>query len=92
MAYSFSDARGHLGAGPSVNGLRDIKQLIAEYKDWPRPALEQLIQYGHTSLLPALSMECNNLAKKTTDKEIKHSLTSLAALARKADEVIIMES
>lgn len=91
MGYKFSDANGDSTHGPSINGLREVKDLMKEY-DNPRPALEQLLQHGHTNMLPALSMECRNLANKTNDKDIKHTLISLAAFARRADEIVILES
>lgn len=91
MAYKFNDVNGFVADGPSINGLREVKQLMVEYKDWPRPALEQLLEHGHTDMLPALSVECKNLANKTNDKDIKSTLIKLAAAALKAKEVIIME-
>lgn len=90
MAYKFNDANGYLAAGPSVNGLKEIKALMKEYDD-PRPALEQLLQHGHTTMLPALAVEIRNLANKTNDKSTKHTLNSIYALAKKASEVLILE-
>jgi hypothetical protein len=91
MAYKLNDVDGFIADGPSINGLREVKALLAEYKDQPRPALEQLLEYGHTTMLPALSVECANLANKTNDVDIKHTLKSLAAAARNAKELLIME-
>ena len=91
MPYTFSDANKKSWAGPTISTLREIKNLIKEFKA-PRPALSQLLTYGYTPLLPALSMECNNLANKTKDKDIKSSLTHLAAVARQANEIVILES
>lgn len=91
MAYTFSDASKREWPGPCVNGWREVKALLAEYKDWPRPALEQLMTHGHTNMLAALSVECNSLIKKTTNKDIIDTLTKLAAIARNADEVVFLE-
>lgn len=90
MGYKFNDANGYLEAGPSINGLKEIKDLATEYQA-RRPALEQLIQHGHTDMLLALQVECRNLANKTNDKDVKHSLLRISALASKASEVLIME-
>jgi hypothetical protein len=91
MAYSYNDAEERQWAGPSINGLREIKQLLEAYKDWPRPALEQFLEHGYTNMLPALSVECTNLANKTTSEEIKHTLLHLASVALQADEIVILE-
>lgn len=91
MPYTFRDASKNSYPGPSINGLVEMKQLLSAYKDYPRPALEQLLEHGMTNMLPALSMECRNLANKTNDENVKHTLISLAAIARKADEVVILE-
>jgi hypothetical protein len=91
MPYTFSDASKREWPGPSINGLDEVKQLIAAYKDWPRPALDQLLTHGMTNMLPALSVECRNLANKTNDQNIKHTLVALAAIALQADEVVILE-
>lgn len=90
MPYKLNDANGYLGHGPTTTGFKLVKALNEEFKG-TRPALEQLIEHGHTNLLPALSSECNNLAKKTNNKDIKATLTKLAASARSAEEVLILE-
>jgi hypothetical protein len=91
MAYSFYDTKGYIGPGPSITGWRDVKKLLEEYKDIPRPALEQLIEHGHTNMLPALAVECRNLSNKTKDQDIKNTLKALSGLAKRAQEVIILE-
>lgn len=90
MAYKFNDANGYLEAGPSVNGLKEIKALMKEYDD-PRPALAQLLQYGHTNMLPALAVEVRNLSNKTNDKSIKHTLGTIYRLSKKANEILVLE-
>jgi hypothetical protein len=90
MAYSYSDASKQEWPGPSINGLRQVKKLAKEFQA-KRPALAQLLQHGHTNMLPALSVECTNLALKTTDIHIKHTLVHLASIARKADEIVVLE-
>jgi hypothetical protein len=90
MSYSFSDANKRTWHGPCINGWQQVINLLA--KEQPRPALQQLIDHGHTNMLPALSFECTNLATKTNDKDIQHTLFHLAAVAKQADEVVILEA
>lgn len=91
MAYTLKDAKGKEWAGPSINGLKEIKQLMIDNSNIKRPALEQLLQHGHTPMLASLSQECRSLARLTTDVNLQGTLNSLAATARNADEVVIME-
>jgi len=91
MAYTYSDANGHLSPGPSINGLRELKALIVEQRGWKHPALSQLLEHGHTNMLPALSAECRYLIVKTDNYDIQSTLTHLASLCLRADEMIVLE-
>jgi hypothetical protein len=89
MGYSYSDANGYLDLGPSINGLRELKVLLKRTK--AHPAFDQFIEYGYTNMLSALAVECKNLAGQTEDKNIRYTLKHLSLIAKKADEVIILE-
>lgn len=91
MAYTFSDADGKNWPGPSIHGWQQVINFLAIDKV-KRPALQQLIKFGHTNMLIALATECTNLAKAASTQDVKDTLTKLATLARKADEIIILES
>lgn len=91
MAYTYHDANGYLDLGPSINGLREIKNLRATAKG-EFPGIDQLLKFGYTNLLVELADDCKRLSKGTSDKDIQFSLRHLANLCRKADEIIILES
>ena len=84
MSYSFSDASRKSVQGPSINGFRNVKALVARSKDLPTPAFGQLIEFGYTNLLSELDKECASLIKRTDDKEIKVTLSALGRFARSA--------
>jgi hypothetical protein len=89
MGYSYSDANGYLDTGPSINGLRELKILLKRTKT--HPAFDQFLEHGYTNMLSALVAECKDLASQTEDKNICYTLKHLSLLAKKADEVIILE-
>jgi hypothetical protein len=89
MGYSYSDANGYLEAGPSINGLRELKVLLKRTK--AHPAFDQFLEFGYTNMLSALTIECKELASQTEDKDIRYTLKHLSLLAKKADEIIILE-
>jgi hypothetical protein len=92
MPYTYSDANKQSVHGPSINGLREIKKLKGQFdKDRPMPALDELLEHGHTNKLIALVNECRNLAMKTEDASISGSLNALAQFARRANEIVILE-
>ena len=90
MAYTYSDANGYLDLGPSVNGLRQLKELRATAKG-KFPGIDQLLKIGYTNLLVELADDCGRLSKQTSDKNIQFSLKHLAMLSRKTEEIIILE-
>lgn len=92
MAYAFHDVDGYLDPGPCINGLRQLKAFIASQQGLKFPAIEQLFDIGYTKLLAQLKIECRNLEKRATDKDIKSTLASLGKSASKAKEILIMEA
>jgi hypothetical protein len=87
MAYSFRDHEKELGHGLSNSALISIRELIA---NGTYPAMETLITHGYTKKLAAIATECLNLKKKTTDLAIQDQLQNIVAMAKKADEVLIL--
>ena len=65
---------------------------MARSKDLPTPAFDQLIEFGYTNLLSELRDECASLLKRTDDKDIKISLSTLGDFARSADEIVVLEA
>jgi hypothetical protein len=90
MAYTFSDVNGYLDLGPTISGLRQIKDLRASSKG-KFSGIDQLLELGYTKLLVELADDCGRLSKQTSDKEIQFSLKHLERLCRKAEEIIILE-
>lgn len=91
MAYTYHDANGYLEPGPSINGWRELKALAVQSR-LALPALGQLLEHGYTNLLVALAIECRTLSAKTDNQDIKSTLSHLAGLTQKADEIIALES
>jgi len=90
MPYKLLDADKKEAPGPSVNGLREIKQLISENKG-NRVALDQLLKHGYTNMLTSLRLECRNLANKTNDPDVKNSLNAIGQFASNANEIVALE-
>lgn len=93
MGYTFSDAsQKTIGAGPSINGLRELKTILQQNQPENFPALSHLLVHGHTTKLTQLKIECRTLSQRTNNADVKSSLANIIKLADKADEMLILEA
>lgn len=92
MAYTLHDEDGHVGHGPSVGGLRNLKKFLST-QTAKHPALDMLLLHGVTQLTTKLAVECRLLATKAkTDPDVESTLTSLAASADHAKGIVVLVS
>lgn len=90
MAYTLEDEDGFLGHGPSINGLRELKTFFATQQADNFPALTMLLIHGATHLTTKLAVECRTLSKRSKNKDVASSLSSLAIDAGKAKGAVIL--
>lgn len=89
MGYTFIDEDGFLGDGPSIHGLRELKEYLSTL-DRDTPAMDMLLEYGETHLTRELAAECKLLAKSSTNQDVATTLKCLAKDAAKAKGIVIM--
>jgi hypothetical protein len=92
MAYSVEDENGDIGAGPSGNGLSELRKFVLAQADDLYPSLRMLLMHGVTHQVEKLTIECRALASKCTDKDIKSTLSSLAISSAKAEGIVMFVS
>jgi hypothetical protein len=93
MAYNVLDVTNKdLGAGPSINGMRELRQTLAANNEHNFPALNHLLTFGYTTKLSRMIVDCRTLIKRTTNVDVKSTLQSFVQQASKANEMLILEA
>lgn len=74
--------------GPTINGLKVLKQEFVEVGVEQAPALHHFLYYGYTISVQALTTECEKLAHQVSEPGVKTSLEHIADVASRAKEFI----
>lgn len=90
MAYTFEDEDGHIGHGPTITGLRHMKNLVAQQSADSYPATKMLFEHGVTHKTMKLGVEASALALKSDDPNVSSSFSALSSAARRAKGIVIL--
>jgi hypothetical protein len=91
MPYEIFDSKGHIGKGPSINGLRKLKDELDSLADAHSFfQLNMFLRRGYASSVTRFREELAQLEHLAKDHAAKDSLRQLEALSHKCSDVVIL--
>jgi hypothetical protein len=91
MPYEIFDSKGHVGKGPSTNGLRKLKHELDSLADAHAFfQLNMFLRRGYASSVVRFREELTQMEHLTSDQAAKDSLRQLQALSHRCSDVVIL--
>jgi hypothetical protein len=91
VAYNYEDESGTVSPGPSIGGSQEmLDTLNPEELQKGYPHTYFMLKHGYCDNPALLAPEALRLARKVTNKAVKHSLIKLAQAASKAKEHLVL--
>lgn len=92
MAYDIYNENGFASAGPSINGLRVLKQQLGTLDSARFPQLASLFKFGFAPSPARLKYEVMEVTKQVSDPDVKSTLLEIGRGAARSSVIVILHS